>query len=368
MSCCPVCDLKGNEVVRGPDRLRGFEIELSASAAEGLGDKKLCLAHLSKCDGRCQLKQSKEICNCKICVREAQTATAKKLVCPGHPCWRPELGRASEYLAGLVIGSGIKTTGSFENWRRTPRDNNYWDLKTDSSCGYEIATPPWTGEAAERELRKGLAPLVELERMHPGWKVQDDRCGLHCTIDVGDQGLRGIKRILLLAARHQSALLGTQPRYRWNNINCRKFGEAWLGTVGSPGFKRRVTYLQTMDGLREIVPEKYFLVNTKKFQDGEGLLEFRFGGASVQWERVAAYGVLVECLVQAAIERPVVVETGDRKKRLYKEIIEPYIKDRRVQAAWEGVLWPMLADVSLPVDPKAPPKRAIREVLRERGL
>jgi hypothetical protein len=355
--------------VKGVDRLRGFEIELSSSAIEALSEVERCKKHLSRCDGRCQVEASNEPCDCKVCLKEqVALALKEKPECPGHPCWDPGKEKSGIFLAGVMMKSGLDMEGSFIDWRRTPRDNRYWDLKTDSSCGFEIATPPWTGKMVGEELGKGLAPLVTLEAAHPGWRLQDDRCGLHCTIDVSDQGLRGVKQILLMAARHQSALLGTQPKYRWNNHNCRKFGEAWLGTVNTPGFKRRVTYIQSAGQLREIVPEKYFLVNTKKFQDGEGLLEFRFGGAVIAAEKIEAYGVLIECLVQAAIEHPVTVETSDRKKRLYKEVIEPFIKDQRVQKAWEGALWPALADVSLPSDPKAPPKLAIKTRLRELGL
>lgn len=373
MSCCPVCDLRGRHLVTGGERLRGFEIELSSQRIEELSLKGTCKDHLRKCDGRCRqrVKKVDEPCDCKLCLKERVVpAVPEKLECLGHPCL-DEGAVAAGWLAELMVAkSGVPVNGAFNNWRRTPRNNPFWDLKTDSSCGYEIATPPWSGKDARQELEKGLMPLVELERMHPKWKSQDERCGLHCTVDVSDQGLRGVKRILLLTVRHQSALLGTQPRYRWNNGNCRRLGEVWLGTANKPGLKRRITYVQSAGRLVEVVPEKYFIVNTRKYSDGEGLLEFRFGGATVDPLRVAAYGILVECLVQAAIERPAVVETSDRKKRLYKEVIEPYIKDPRVQEAWEKVLWPALSEVQLAVDPKAPnfPKRTVDEAMRERGL
>lgn len=372
MTCCVVCDLRGQETVKPADRLRGFEIEISRRMVEQLSSTQTCKEHLRKCDGRCQKKRTRadEPCDCKLCLKEkaaSEKPDAVKLVCPGHPCLE-QAHESPTFLAKFLTDAGVACHGSFENWRRTPRNNDYWDLKTDSSCGYEIATPPWRGAVTRDMLENGLKGLVQLEAAHKGWLLQDDACGLHVTFDISDQGLRGVKRILLMAVRHQSAMLGTQPKYRWNNRNCQKFGEVWLGTMNSPGLKRRITYIQSAGRLQEVVPEKYFLINTKKFADGEGLLEFRFGGATVDAAKIAAYGVLVECLIQSAIERPAMVDTSDRKKRLYQEIIKPYIADRRVQEAWETVLWPALQDVQLPADVKAPPKVVVRNVMQGRGL
>ena len=81
--------------------------------------------------------------------------------------------------------------------------------------------------------------------------------------------------------------------------------------------------------------DKHKVVNFTKVAKYK-LVEFRFGGMTTNLEELLAFGTLAECMV-AAGRRPKYSETGERKKKFYEEVIEPFVDDKRVRDAW-GVL------------------------------
>ena len=321
------------------ERLRGYEIELSHRELSRIGAN--CGDHLKKCEdvSTCpSLVVPDENCNCEICTAERGDEAVAKPVCPGHSCTADGL---EKYLTDIVKASaefhGVE--GDFRRHRRTPRDNDFWDLKTDSSCGYEIATPPLEGDLVESVIGPVVKAFQKEEELHRA-KFLSNACGLHVTFDVQDVGSRGIKQIVFTVLRHQAALVGTQPEYRRNNRAC-----PYLRT--GKGTRRELAKVKNLK--RELPPEMgdRGLLNLTKVQHGSDLIEFRYGGASLDIKEIAAFGILNECVVQASLMRPEVCITNNRKRRLFEEIVKPYIKDVRVQEAWEGVLAPRLKTADL---------------------
>lgn len=351
MACrCPVHAARGKPVhVERKERLRGYEIELSSRQVDALRDPRKCKGHSKKCGkgGRCSLRfddGAGKDCNCIAC--QVESGKAKDpWECPGHPCC--ESGETHRYLKDLVVTGargGYAVQGGFDRHRNTPKDNDFWDLKTDGSCGFELVTPPMSGEEVPEVLGPVLRKLNESEKLHKTSFI-DNHCGLHVTFDVNSVGTRGLKRILFTTLRHQEALVGTQPAYRKNNQFCKPIKpqnglkKGIAGTVGLEQLKRAGHNIG-LDG-------KYYLINLGKAFNGGGLIEFRFGGATTDAKVMDAFGILCECLIDAALTRPKVTTLKDIKERFFEEIIKPFLSDRRVKRAWESVLYPQLAKVTL---------------------
>ncbi len=353
MACsCPIHSSRDGKPVgvTRAERLRGYEIEISSAKVNKLQDPAVCKGHATKCNkGRAcsiyklQNERSGE-CNCVACELE-QKVKPKPWECPGHPCME---GRDSaRMLRNLVVDGakgGYAVEGAFTNHRNTPKDNNYWDLKTDGSCGYELVTPPMQGEEVSEVLAPVLAKINEVEYKHRLVFV-DNSCGLHVTFDVQSVGTRGLKRILFSTLRHQAALIGTQPAYRKGNGYCRPIA---AGMSVKKTLARATGMKKFSDAGRGMgLDAKYHLINIGKALRGSGLVEFRFGGASTSVREIEAFGVLCECLIDSALNRPHISDSKDARIRLYKEVIEPYISDRRVKESWESVLYPKLAKAKL---------------------
>ena len=282
-------------------------------------------------------------CDCEACKLEVVPA-GTKFECPGHGC--TEKQTAQEYLKALVMGAervhGVE--GSFDvDYHSTPRDNDYFDLKRDNTCGYEIATPPVEGRHVMKAFGPLLSKLEEAAKEH-GIEFVDKRCGLHCTFDVQDVGVRGVKQILFTALRHQAALVGTQPAYRKNNDTC-KFVQGGMALKKAIAREKELSPKGTKANIPPL-KDKHYFANFMKVKD-RGLIEFRFGGATTDPAKVEAFGVLLECLIDASLRRPAICITNNRKRRLYEEIIKPYEGDERVRKAWKGVLEPELEKAEL---------------------
>lgn len=331
--------------------MRGYEIEIDSSLVGKIG-RESCKDHLMVCEeGRkCpaeRVQGGQVSCDCLACRREAR-GEKKKWTCPGHHC--AEGPGASTGFLRRVVEKGAKhfpVEGDFMHHHTTERDNAFWDLKRDGSCGYEIVTPPIEGGNFGRVIAPLVAAIREEEKRHK-LEFMSDKCGLHCTFDVKDVGSRGIKQILFTVVRHQAALVATQAPYRKGNQFCKfiQGGVDFKKVVAKMGSMRR----PGMEGQKTMLLERcshYNLMNLTKVVGGKNLIEFRFGGATTDPAQMEAFGVLLECLIDAALNRPKIEVTNNRKRRLESEVIMPYMKDERVQRAWEKYLLPNLEKAEL---------------------
>jgi hypothetical protein len=95
-------------------------------------------------------------------------------------------------------------------------DGSVWDVKTDSSCGWEVATRAltMTADGECEELRRGCDRLAALS-------PQIDRtCGLHVHVDLPDYTWEDMQRLISLWARYEPFFYGLMPPSRWNNSYC----------------------------------------------------------------------------------------------------------------------------------------------------
>lgn len=118
-------------------------------------------------------------------------------------------------------------------------DGQTWHVKTDSSCGFELATPALTW----RDWPKVEAVLRALYAA--GGRI-DDRCGFHVHHEARDLRAPGLRRLLLLWMAYEPVLLSSVKAERRGNRYCRMFRDS----VGSwDDFKRQVTPLHNMERL-----------------------------------------------------------------------------------------------------------------------
>lgn len=103
-------------------------------------------------------------------------------------------------------------------------DGTTWDVKTDSSCGWEIASPTLrldnAGECLElREVCKRL--------QDKGAKV-NGTCGLHIHIETPRMSWKQFRRLLRLWARYEPFFFSLVPFSRRDNHYCRpNYSKQW---------------------------------------------------------------------------------------------------------------------------------------------
>lgn len=96
-------------------------------------------------------------------------------------------------------------------------DGHTWDVKTDSSCGWEISTRALVlnTEGHNEEMRSGLAALNAIDA------VADRTCGTHVHIDTGpNYTWRHLQKLMILWTRYEPFFFELQPQSRRENSYC----------------------------------------------------------------------------------------------------------------------------------------------------
>lgn len=107
-------------------------------------------------------------------------------------------------------------------------DGSTWDVKTDASCGWEIAAPALRmddmGENAE--LKAACDALTGL-RM-----VVDRACGTHIHFEVPEYDWQALQRLVILWSRYEPFFYELMPRARRTNVYCGPTHRtSWSGPV-----------------------------------------------------------------------------------------------------------------------------------------
>lgn len=95
-------------------------------------------------------------------------------------------------------------------------DGTTWDVKTDSSCGWEIAAPALTldNNGDNPELKAATAALESLNI------VVDRSCGTHIHFEVRDYEWQDLQRLMILWSRYEPFFYELMPRARRMNSYC----------------------------------------------------------------------------------------------------------------------------------------------------
>lgn len=97
-----------------------------------------------------------------------------------------------------------------------PSNGRTWDVKSDASCGWEVATSAMTMEANGEceQLRNGCNALAGLQPRI------DRTCGLHVHVELHDYTWEDMQRLVSLWARYEPFFYGLMPPSRWTNSYC----------------------------------------------------------------------------------------------------------------------------------------------------
>lgn len=148
-------------------------------------------------------------------------------------------------------------------------DGLHWDLKTDSSCGYEIASPVITDYARLLQAVK----IVDVIKNNGG--TVNDRCGLHVHVDMNGIDSETFERIMRFMSRYEDAFFLLADPSRQNNQYCRKLS----------GQDKLVK--QGVDFRRAWNAKHYWLNGTHL--GGQGTLEFRLMASHLEAEYIAGW-------------------------------------------------------------------------------
>jgi hypothetical protein len=176
-----------------------------------------------------------------------------------------------------------------------------WDVKTDASCGWEVATDAFMldEQGHNAQLMAGCAALTAL---HP----QINRsCGLHVHVDVRDYTWRELQALLRLWVRYEPVWFELTPPGRRSNSYCAPLRRSkWTGTdhqyyasyvqpaltaSNEDSFNR---YVREIAGMRGALNLTHWFFNHR--------IEFRLHSGTVNYDKIRRWIMLLCTIVQRA--------------------------------------------------------------------
>jgi hypothetical protein len=184
-------------------------------------------------------------------------------------------GRSRQLYHGTVvsalIANGIACV--YEDYNHTTR--TYWKLTTDSSCGWELVSPPLSGVAGLEEVAKVCNVLEKTLHINV-----DKSCGLHVHVDASELTMEDIKNVVLRYAKNEKIIDYFMPKSRRedNNDFCLSLEDALTNTE----FLKSKT-IQSLS--RNMDNGRYSKINLESYLR-YGTIEFRQHNGTVNDEKI----------------------------------------------------------------------------------
>lgn len=134
---------------------------------------------------------------------------------------------------GDVTDAAIRAAIRPHTHRLNPRatgwyksDGRTWDMKTDSTCGWELASPAMTlndtGHNTELENVCGALEALGV--------ICNHKCGTHVHLELADYDWRDLQRLMILWVRYEPFFFSLQPANRRSKTYCAPlYRKEWIG-------------------------------------------------------------------------------------------------------------------------------------------
>jgi hypothetical protein len=160
-----------------------------------------------------------------------------------------------------------------------------WDVKSDSSCGWEVASPAMTMDD-EGECRELQIVTQKIAALRP---MINRSCGLHVHVEVLDFEWRDLRNLVTLWARYEPFLYELCPPSRRANHYCGPIRKATWDAPDAGHWTRFESVLNTNteQSVRGL-PQPRGALNLAHFW-GSHRVEFRLGAGTIQYEKIARW-------------------------------------------------------------------------------
>lgn len=191
-------------------------------------------------------------------------------------------------VAGIARQHGVEVRDMGYTHQTVP----FWKIVSDSSCGYELVSPPLKGDAGFQELKVICDAMKEV-----GLKV-NKRCGLHVHHDAHDLTVTHFKRLYYTYIRFEGTLDSMMPMSRRENNNtyCRSL----RGRVDVETLRKA----KTIQEVANAYGTRYIKLNTESYVK-HGTVEFRHHSGTIEFEKIKNWVMLTNAMVTKAKESSV---------------------------------------------------------------
>jgi len=128
-------------------------------------------------------------------------------------------GVTQTQLRNVITKADSKHPVHVTGWQQS-QGNSYWHVKTDSTCGYEVASYKAKGAKDVMNIAKIAGAIQSL-----GAKV-DNSCGLHIHVETTDFNVNEMASLIANWIKMENIICEAVPVHRANNIYCKTYSTA----------------------------------------------------------------------------------------------------------------------------------------------
>lgn len=177
-------------------------------------------------------------------------------------------------------------------------DGSTWDIKTDASCGFEVASPALELNHAGQNIEM-MSVCEGLKTLTP--RV-DRQCGLHVHVEVRDYDWQDVQKLMSLWARYEPFFFEMLPPSRRGNMYCQPImrhswnspsrGRYTPHAIDAMAAQTSATFQRAGQQI-----ERFSSVNLSNWWRHKRI-EFRLHSGTIDYEKIRHWAMLLLAVVQ----------------------------------------------------------------------
>lgn len=185
----------------------------------------------------------------------------------------------------------------YENYNHVTRD--YWKIVSDSSCGYELVSPPLKGEKGIEEVKKVCEALKNANAS------VNKNTGFHVHHDASDFTVDVFKRLYCIYVRYENVIDSMMPNSRRGSNNWYCKSVCGICDDIYDAFDRKQVTLQKIKSCKSIVDierlfnTRYLKLNVQSYVK-HGTIEFRQHSGTLDFQKILNWVILTQLMITKA--------------------------------------------------------------------
>ena len=224
----------------------------------------------------------------------------------------------------------------------THRTTNHWKIVTDATVrgGYELVSPPLSGEAGLAEVKKVLNILHESKR-NSDMEMTNRSCGLHVHLDAHDLDGTDIYWIVKRYRDNETTIDNFMPPSRRGNYQ-------WCSSIDSSWRMRMLKELNTIEANARQQMRRACKVNVAYAYSRHKTIEFRHHSGTTDYNKIANWIEFLQYFVAQSIKIKQAFKFDHAYKPRAKSKSYASLREQIARAGgkllWKGGKWKIIND------------------------
>lgn len=245
--------------------------------------------------------------------------------------------KTRDEIAHMITDAGVECYS--ECYNHTTR--RHWKIVTDSSCGYELVSPPLSGPEAFEQIK------IVCEVLNATGSTVNKKCGLHVHHNANDFTVNTFKNLMNLYIRFEDVIDSMMPDSRRANNN------QYCHSLRTRGFSmsnvsdninlqlKRIHQVKSVGEMVHLLGSRYYKLNFEAYTK-HGTVEFRHHSGTIDAEKIINWIIFTQAMVNASFAGMNIWEYNPEKETINEllkklRMIKSYTNDQYLAQSREFI-------------------------------